>query len=205
MPHASRQHEGSEGAGGGGAGLAGGEGGEGGKAASHAGCRGSHQPPTHAPRPACVAMQGVPSGIQLSWCRSPNVRRFCSQPRFWLWQRMTHGWSSQIGQVAVSTTEPYLVQTALLSTHSPRWQKPAWSTPQRSVGVLNRHCGSQHSPLHSAPAASAQPEQQAESSSQASPTSTTPLPQVLAVTHPYAVPSHRPSPPPELLHSVPGG
>ena len=45
---------------------------------------------------------------------------------------------------------------------------------------MNAHCPSQHSPLHSAPTASwhVVASQQAEASSHASPTSTTPLPHV---------------------------
>ena len=85
-----------------------------------------------------------------------------------------------MGHALESTVAPYFVHSALVSMQAPCWHQPCRLAPQRSVGVLNAHCPSQHSPLQSAPAASwhVVASQHAELSSHASPTSTTPLPHV---------------------------
>ena len=59
-----------------------------------------------------------------------------------------------MGHALESTVAPYFVHSALVSMQAPCWHQPCRLAPQRSVGVLNAHCPSQHSPLHSAPAAS---------------------------------------------------
>ena len=125
-----------------------------------------------------------------------------------------------MGHTEVSTTHRVprvekAEQAADASWHAPFWQKPLLESAPDGGGGDAAHRvvvgsywqrSSQHSPsLHSAPAMSRQPVQQAEESSHSSPASTTPLPQLGEVATHVEASSHAPATSPSAVHAVPEG